>query len=642
VISASNGLASSSLKAFSITVTTPDAPVIGGTPASTGTAGQLYSFTPAASDPAGASLTFSIANAPIWSSFNRATGELSGTPTPVQTGTYAGILISVTNGSSSATLPAFSIVIANGAPPTIGGTPRTSDVAGTAYSFTPTSTDPSGGTLTFSIQNGPAWAAFSTSTGTLSGTPTAADVGTYSNITISVSDGVSLAALAPFTIAVTSAGGGGNPLTSIALAPLAVTLAPAATQQLSVTGTYSDGSTAPITSGATFQSSNTNVATVSATGVVTVIAGATVGASASISATDTAAGLTTSSANSTVVVVKAPANGIPTATSVSAAATTAQTNSLCTLLGGFYWEIGDQNGALASGSQGLDGSGAPVLANTNMSIASASKWLYATYATQLRGSAANLTSADVNFLHFTSGYTNMGNDGSGSECPSSDNPDSINACLALINPANGMSYGTQIPADIGIFVYDSGHMEKHASLYTGLGNVVVGSLGTDIWTTYAVGDAMIYTEPLLAGGLYGNANEYTSILRAVLSGGLAMKDALGIDAVCTRNGGSYTQNPVGICAAGGSPIPENWHYSIGHWVEDDPNYNNDGAFSSPGKFGFYPWIDATKTYYGVIARYEPSNSGGIVQQGYASQQCGQLIRRAWMTGKAQTGTLPTG
>ena len=34
----------------------------------------------------------------------------------------------------------------------------------------------------------------------------------------------------------------------------------------------------------------------------------------------------------------------------------------------------------------------------------------------------------------------------------------------------------------------------------------------------------------------------------------------------------------------------------------------DGAFSSPGLFGFYPWIDAGKTYYGVLARYDPTGA----------------------------------
>jgi hypothetical protein len=76
-------------------------------------------------------------------------------------------------------------------------------VAGNDYRFIPTTTDPGGGSLTFSIKNAPSWAIFSTATGELSGTPTAADVGTYSNITISVSDGKTAAALPLFPIAVT-------------------------------------------------------------------------------------------------------------------------------------------------------------------------------------------------------------------------------------------------------------------------------------------------------------------------------------------------------------------------------------------------------------------------------------------------------
>jgi Putative Ig domain len=91
------------------------------------------------------------------------------------------------------------------APPTIGGTPTGQVTAGQAYSFTPTTTDPSGGMLTFSIQNMPSWATFSTATGVLSGTPASANVGTFANIAISVSDGKTSAALAPFSITVAAA-----------------------------------------------------------------------------------------------------------------------------------------------------------------------------------------------------------------------------------------------------------------------------------------------------------------------------------------------------------------------------------------------------------------------------------------------------
>ena len=88
--------------------------------------------------------------------------------------------------------------------PTISGTAPAAVNAASPYSFVPTAADADGDTLAFSIQNKPAWAAFNTTTGRLSGTPAAADVGTYSNISISVSDGEASTALNAFAIAVTA------------------------------------------------------------------------------------------------------------------------------------------------------------------------------------------------------------------------------------------------------------------------------------------------------------------------------------------------------------------------------------------------------------------------------------------------------
>jgi hypothetical protein len=89
--------------------------------------------------------------------------------------------------------------------PTISGSAPTTIVAGKTYSFQPSATNPGGGELGFSISNKPAWASFNTATGLLSGTPTAAEAASYSNITISVSDGQASATLAPFAIVVTVA-----------------------------------------------------------------------------------------------------------------------------------------------------------------------------------------------------------------------------------------------------------------------------------------------------------------------------------------------------------------------------------------------------------------------------------------------------
>lgn len=86
--------------------------------------------------------------------------------------------------------------------PTISGTPPTSLAVGQAYDFQPSASDPDGDALTFSIQNRPQWATFSSSSGRLQGTPGAADVGQFTGVTISVSDGRASAALSAFSIAV--------------------------------------------------------------------------------------------------------------------------------------------------------------------------------------------------------------------------------------------------------------------------------------------------------------------------------------------------------------------------------------------------------------------------------------------------------
>jgi putative Ig domain-containing protein len=186
---------------------------ITGSPASSVTAGQAYAFTPSAAGGSGAAFTFSLSNGPAWATFSTSTGRLSGTPAAANVGTTSNILISVSDGTNSASLPSFSITVnAASSSPTISGTPPTGVVAGQAYSFAPTTSDPSGKTLSFSISNGPAWATFSTSTGQLSGTPAAANVGTYSNIVISVSDGTASASLPAFTITVAADPPAGAPV----------------------------------------------------------------------------------------------------------------------------------------------------------------------------------------------------------------------------------------------------------------------------------------------------------------------------------------------------------------------------------------------------------------------------------------------
>jgi len=203
-ISVTDGLLSDSLGPFSVTVEAGNrAPVISGQPAGQVTIGQSYAFTPAASDPDGDALRFSVVNLPPWASFDTATGRLSGTPAESAVGEYIGIGLSVSDGQATTSLPTFSIVVdgVNHAP-VISGSPLRSVTAGNAYRFVPSATDADGDVLTFRIVNRPVWATFSSTTGELSGTPDGTDAGSYGNIQISVSDGEATAALAAFTITV--------------------------------------------------------------------------------------------------------------------------------------------------------------------------------------------------------------------------------------------------------------------------------------------------------------------------------------------------------------------------------------------------------------------------------------------------------
>jgi len=86
--------------------------------------------------------------------------------------------------------------------PTISGSAILSITANQAYNFVPTASDADGDSLKFAIASKPSWASFDTATGRLSGVPTTANVGSYEEIEISVSDGKTTTALPQFAITV--------------------------------------------------------------------------------------------------------------------------------------------------------------------------------------------------------------------------------------------------------------------------------------------------------------------------------------------------------------------------------------------------------------------------------------------------------
>lgn len=248
-----------------------------------------------------------------------------------------------------------------------------------------------------------------------------------------------------------------------------------------------------------------------------------------------------------------------------------------------YWEIGDASGVLASGSVAL--SRHNITRTDELTIASASKWPYGAYVNEV--TRGQLSVDDLKYLNFESGWSTF------SQC----NPgDTVASCASTV--------GYNKRAD-GKFDYSGGHMQRHA-VTMGLGTLNAAQLGTTI--NSVLGTTFAYSEPQPAGGIFTSTAAYAAFLQKVMSGQL-------ID-------GSYLQaNQVetqGRAVAVFSPVPEPWHYGRGHWVELD------GTASSPGAFGFYPWITADKKLYGILARSAPAGA-------WDSVTCGREIRKAYLT-----------
>jgi hypothetical protein len=299
------------------------------------------------------------------------------------------------------------------------------------------------------------------------------------------------------------------------------------------------------------------------------------------------------------------ANGAaPTDSERIAAAKATAKGSQCSLIRPFYWEVGDGAGRKVAGALTSSSSTVTYNAKTPLPYTSASKWLYGAYVAERR--SGKLSADDVKMLTLRSGFHSL------SFCAPWQ---TVDQCLAY-----GSNDDYDASAD-GKYFYDGAHLQKHASVFglgaktaAGLANAVKAKLGDDI--------AINYNQPQPAGAATGTPDDYGRFLRKLLNGQLFLSSLLGSNAVCTSPRvcpGQAMFNPM--------PADEAWEYSIAHWIESDP-LKGDGAFSSPGVSGFYPWIDASRTYYGIVAR---NVTNGV----HESVHCGQQIRAAWLTGIAR-------
>ncbi|RKH46127.1 hypothetical protein D7X12_06145 [Corallococcus sicarius] len=292
-----------------------------------------------------------------------------------------------------------------------------------------------------------------------------------------------------------------------------------------------------------------------------------------------------------------------------AALDTAQDSASCTPLGNFYWELGNGAGPL----HGLT-RGSGVSATTVMPIASASKWLYAGAYVQAKG-YANLTPDEKKRLNFTSGYIDEHSNLCG------DAGTTVSDCYG---PAyKNVSYR---PLQNGRFFYNGGHMQKLAlddiGARSGTGLVsVMDWLNNRLGTTLPESDSDVAT----AGGFTGSAAHYRVFLMKLLNNQYELSSRLTVDSVPAWEGGPNVSSTPWT----GGPA----YYGLGHWIEGE---TVNGVWtvtghSSPGAFGFYPWVNAARTQYMLLARHRQFGGG----EGEKSRVCAQAIRKAYESGVPQ-------
>lgn len=154
-------------------------------------AGKTYIYTVQAIDPDQDTLTYKLLSAPVGMSIDSNTGEIRWTPTTSNIGNHS-VLVQVTDDRGGTWEQPYTLSVTDGIPnrpPTITSFPVIEATVKQLYSYQISTADADLDSLTFGIVgNKPAWLTLS-STGLLSGTPSADDVDEDIPIVLQVTDG---------------------------------------------------------------------------------------------------------------------------------------------------------------------------------------------------------------------------------------------------------------------------------------------------------------------------------------------------------------------------------------------------------------------------------------------------------------------
>jgi len=201
-------------------------------------------------------------------------------------------------------------------------------------------------------------------------------------------------------------------------------------------------------------------------------------------------------------------------------------------------------------------------------------------------------------------------------------PCTVLANITLADCVDSISQMALVAAPGTRFDYGSTHLQVAARM----AEVVTGQpwanifevqlktplgLGTDMLWYTAPRQATGTTNPLIAGGVRSTMNEYARVLQLEYSRGVYQGNRLISDALFT----AQATEPYPNAVIGNSPFEDSgldFHYGLANWLECPPPATNCPVQSSPGAFGFTPWVDRDGGYYAMIAMEVTESQSGIV------------------------------
>jgi CubicO group peptidase (beta-lactamase class C family) len=211
--------------------------------------------------------------------------------------------------------------------------------------------------------------------------------------------------------------------------------------------------------------------------------------------------------------------------------------------------------------------------------------------------------------------------------------------LTLADCVASISQMTLVAAPGTRFDYGSTHLHVAARM----AEVVTGQPWANVFETQlknplGLGPDMLWytgprqaqgtSNPLIAGGLRATMNEYARILQLEYNRGVYQGNRLISDALFT----AQSTEPYPAAEIGSSPFANvglEFHYGLASWLECTPPASNCAVQSSPGAFGFTPWVDRDGGYYAMVAMEVTESQSGIVEFSVRlAQDLKPLIRAA--------------